>query len=227
MSRSTATLDAVDRGFLRRLTERSQARAAAVIDEPMAAAPVPEGPTGDAVAKAPVATGRPESAGCRPQDPGPAAPLVERLLYEAPQAWDAIAERVEDAHRRGASVIAVAGGRRGEGRTTVVQCLAKTLAARGRHVEVHDRAPVDGAHLFGGDRGPIVLVDAGVWFPGGPIRRSSLERMSLGCQAAILVRRADLPECAARGNAIESIGLKLLGEVLTMVPAGSIAAAVS
>jgi hypothetical protein len=152
---------------------------------------------------------------------------VERLLDAAPQAWDAIAQRVEHAHRDGAAVIAVAGARRGEGRTTVVECLAKTLLARGRRVEIHDRAPVEGTHLFGSDHGPIVLVDAGVWFPGGPFRRSWLQRVSLGCQAAILVRRADLPECAARGTAIEAVGLKLLGEVLTMVPAGPIADAVT
>ena len=34
----------------------------------------------------------------------------------------------------------------------------------------------------------------------------------------MLVRRADQPECVARGTAVESVGLKFLGEVLTMVP---------
>jgi len=146
-----------------------------------------------------------------------AGTLVERLLRAVPQAWAYLARRVEEAHCDGAEVIAITGARRGEGRTTVVACLAQTLAARGRQVECHYRVPGE-LPASGGNGGTIVLVDAGVWFPGGPLRRAWLARQSLGCQAAILVRRADQPECAARGVAIESVGLKVLGEVLTMVP---------
>lgn len=155
--------------------------------------------------------------------PGQKLGLVERLLLAAAGEWEAIANRIEDAHAAGATVIAVTGARRGEGRTTIVACLARALADRGRSVEIHDRAPVDVGHRAAGT---IVLVDAGVWFPGGPIRRDRLQRESLGCHAAILVRRAGQPECAARGTAIESVGLRLLGEVLTMVPAGGMPAAV-
>lgn len=146
--------------------------------------------------------------------------LVGRLLQAIPDVWDHLGERVEDAHRGGVEVIAITGARRGEGRTTVVACLARTLEARGRRVECHDRVPLTLAmpSRHGHHGGSIVLVDAGVWFPGGPLRRAWLERQSLGCHAAILVRRADQPACDARGAALEAIGLKVLGEVLTMTP---------
>jgi hypothetical protein len=143
--------------------------------------------------------------------------LVDRLLRVVPQAWAHLAQRVEDAHRGGAEVIAITGARRGEGRSTLVECLARVLAAGGRRVECHDRVPLE-LTPAGRDGGSIVLVDAGVWFPGGPLRRAWLERQSLGCHAAILVRRADQPACEARGAALEAVGLKVLGEVLTMVP---------
>ncbi|MFM9197286.1 MAG: hypothetical protein ACKOWG_16425 [Planctomycetia bacterium] len=143
--------------------------------------------------------------------------LVERLLRVVPDAWARLAGRVEDARRDGAEVIAIAGGRRGEGRTTLVECLTRTLAARGRRVESHARVPLE-LTTAGRDGGRIVLVDAGVWFPGGPLRRAWLERQSLGCHAVILVRRAADPACAARGTALEAVGLKVLGEVVTMAP---------
>ena len=147
--------------------------------------------------------------------------LVDRLLRVVPQAWANLAQRVEDAHRDGAEVIAVTGARRGEGRTTVVECLARTLVARGRRVECHAAGMSERSlpAIWPGDlRDCIVLVDAGVWFPGGPFRRAWLARQSIGCHAAILVRRADQPECAGRGEVLEAVGLKVLGEVLTMVP---------
>lgn len=219
MSAGTAPLDMIDRGFLRRFAVRLPESATRSAEEaegsdmrvvtgrsPRAGGPGAE----DAVAEHPLQASAPPP----PHDPGPGAPLVDRLLHVAPAAWEAVARRIEEAHREGAAVIAVAGARRGEGRTTLVECLRRTLTARGGRVEVVARPPCEGPR----DGGPIVLVDAGVWFPGGPLRRASLERASLGCHAAILVRRADQPECAARGIAIEAVGLKLLGEVLTMVP---------
>ena len=198
MTPATATLDAVDRAFLwhadrarRHPPQPSQARSAA--------APVPA------------------SGHSQPISDDGMGTLVDRLLRVVPHAWTQVAKRVEDARRDGAEVIAVAGARRGEGRTTLVQCLARTLVARGRRVECHDRVPL-GMASADRDAGNIVLVDAGIWFPGGPIRRAWLERQSLGCHAVILVRRADEPPCAARGTALEAVGLKVLGEVLTMVP---------
>jgi len=159
-----------------------------------------------------------------------ACALVDRLLRAVPQAWANLAQRVEDAHRDGAEVIAITGARRGEGRTTVVECLARTLVARGRQVECHDSGTSERslpAIWPGNSRDGIVLIDAGVWFPGGPFRRAWLARQSIGCHAAILVRRADQPECAARGAALEAVGLKVLGEVLTMVPPSTSAIRVS
>jgi len=147
--------------------------------------------------------------------------LVDRLLRAVPQAWVNLAQRVEDAHSDGAGVIAITGARRGEGRTTVVECLARALVSRGRRVTCHASVTPERSlpAIWPGDSEDcIVLIDAGVWFPGGPLRRAWLARQSIGCHAAILVRRADQPECAARGEALEAVGLKVLGEVLTMVP---------
>jgi hypothetical protein len=143
---------------------------------------------------------------------------VERLLAAVPEEWLALAIRVEAACAGGAGVIAVAGGRAGEGRSTIVACLAETLADRGHAVEVHDRAPVELPPAPQRGRVSVALVDAGVWFPGGPLRRSWLAKRSLGCQAAILVRRADEPECPAREAALVAVGVVVLGEVLTMAP---------
>lgn len=229
-------LDAVDRGFVARLAGHAcrplSARAApprpalepTVERDPVDAArrdhePSPITPGAHAVAPAltrDMSAGEPRSSSWPPPDPGPGGPLVDRLLHAAPDAWGAIARRVEDAHAAGASVVAITGARRGEGRSTVAACVARALVARGRPAEVRDRAPVDVGRRADA---PIVIVDAGIWFPGGPIRRAWVERQSLGCQAAILVRQAGQPPCPARGAAIEAVGLVLVGEVLTMVPA--------
>jgi hypothetical protein len=199
MTPATATLDAVDRAFLWHADQarRQPPRPAAAAD---AAAPVP-------------------AAATHPQpitDDGTGT-LIDRLLRVVPHAWSHLAKRVEDAHRDGAEVIAITGARRGEGRTTLVGCLARALMARGRRVECHDRVPLQLTSACR-EGGTIVLVDAGVWFPGGPLRRAWLERQSLGCHAVILVRSADHSACPARGVALEAVGLKVLGEVLTMTP---------
>jgi hypothetical protein len=215
MTPATATLDAVDRAFLwhadrarRHPSRPSQVRsigAAAAVSEAIAPRPA-------AAALVPAAAIHPQ-----PITDDGMGTLVDRLLRVVPHAWSHLAQRVEDAHRDGAEVIAVTGARRGEGRTTLVECLARALMARGRRVECHDRVPLELASA-GREGGTIVLVDAGVWFPGGPLRRAWLERQSLGCHAVILVRSADQPACPARGVALEAVGLKVLGEVLTMTP---------
>jgi hypothetical protein len=64
-----------------------------------------------------------------------------------------------------------------------------------------------------------VLVDAGIWFPPGPVRRQRLVVASLGCEAAILVSRGR-ERSAARAAALEAIGIECLGEVLTFTAAG-------
>jgi hypothetical protein len=201
MTPATSTLDAVDRAFLWHADQarRQPPRLASVGPVPVPAAIHSEQITPESITDNGTGT------------------LVDRLLRVVPQAWSHLAQRVEDAHRDGADVIAITGARRGEGRTTLVGCLARALEAGGRRVECHDRAPLELASA-GRDGGSIVLVDAGIWFPGGPLRRAWLERQSLGCHAVILVRRADQPACEARGAALEAVGLKVLGEVLTMVP---------
>ena len=216
MTPATATLDAVDRAFLWHAdrARRHPSRPSQVLSIAAAAA------VSEAIAPRPAAAPLvPAAAAIHPQpitDDGMGT-LVDRLLRVGPHAWSHLAKRVEDAHRDGAEVIAVTGARRGEGRTTLVGCLARALMARGHRVECHDRVPLEMASA-GPEGGTIVLVDVGVWFPGGPLRRAWLERQSLGCHAVILVRSADQPACPARAVALEAVGLKVLGEVLTMTP---------
>ena len=215
MTPATATLDAVDRAFLWHAdrARRHPSRPPQVLSNGAAVAVT------EAIVARPAAAALVPAAAIHPQpitDDGMGT-LVDRLLRVVPHAWSHLAKRVEDAHRDGAEVIAITGARRGEGRTTLVGGLARALMARGRRVECHDRVPLELASA-GREDGTIVLVDAGVWFPGGPLRRAWLERQSLGCHAVILVRSADQPACPARGVALEAVGLKVLGEVLTMTP---------
>jgi hypothetical protein len=215
MTPAIATLDAVDRAFLWHAdrARRHPSRPPQVLSNGAAAA------VSEAIVARPAAAALVPAAAIHPQpitDDGMGT-LVDRLLRVVPHAWSHLAKRVEDAHRDGAEVIAITGARRGEGRTTLVGGLARALMARGRRVECHDRVPLELASA-GREGGTIVLVDAGVWFPGGPLRRAWLERQSLGCHAVILVRSADQPACPARGVALEAVGLKVLGEVLTMTP---------
>jgi hypothetical protein len=124
-------------------------------------------------------------------------------------------------------VIAVAGCERGEGRTTLLQCLAATLQDRGRDVVCVE--PTDVAASRETSRGTavgggathdkrIVLVDAGIWFPPGPIRRQRLVVASLGSEAVILTRRADRPGAGSRAALLAALGIEVLGEVVTFTP---------
>jgi Mrp family chromosome partitioning ATPase len=143
--------------------------------------------------------------------------LVAWLLQEAAAQWAAVAKTVEQAVAEGARVIAVAGGARGEGRTTLVAGLAATLQARGKRAMVvaGSLAETGETLLEKGSDQPVVIVDAGIWFPPGPIRRDRLATLSAGCDAVILVRRAVQPPSPARAAAIAQTGCRLLGEVLT------------
>lgn len=232
------TLDALDRAFIARWEQRVAMGPPPAV---AAASPVVAGPTPvvtqDSDAPPPAAheeghDSQPTVAAC------PAAmraergdqDLVERLLAAGHQQWLALAAEVESARLAGHRVIAVAGGERGEGRTTLVACLARTLRDRGREVVVHGST----SDLAAGDTGPsdggrlhdkrIVLVDAGVWFPPGPIRRHRLLVASLGCDAAILVRRADRQPAPARETVLAAVGVAPLGEVLTFASAAHAAA---
>jgi len=157
----------------------------------------------------------------------PAAPevvapdLVDQLLEQAPEAWQSLAARVEQAHAEGLRVVAVAGAERGEGRTTVVTGIARALQQRGRRVVCSTQAPLATEESAAPpDDETIVLVDAGVWFPPGPIRRKILARFTLGCDTLLFVRRQDAPECPAYEQALAAIGIPVLGVVLTFAGAG-------
>jgi len=171
-------------------------------------------------AQAPAAAVPPPAA-----DLGPEDGIGARLLAAAWREWNDLAAVVEAARHRGRRVIGIAGSEPAEGRTQLVECLATALRARGR--EVVCAAPADlsaASEEIPGGGSPhdkrIVLVDAGVWFPPGPIRRARLAVVSLGCDAVILVRRADGRGGPAREAALEALGIEVLGEVLTFTAAG-------
>ncbi len=159
-----------------------------------------------------------EGATVSPPVPVGGGSVVDRLLHAAWPEWNGLAAHLEAARLRGRRVFAVAGGEPREGRTTLVECLATVLRERGRDVSC--TAPQELAATTASNAGHshdkrIVLVDAGIWFPPGPIRRHWLARCVLGSEAAILVRRADRRPTAARHTMLESLGIEVLGEVLT------------
>lgn len=210
------TLDPLDEAFLARWAMRA-GRANATM--PIEAEPLP-------AARA-VAHRRPAqtAALAAAVDVDPALPpLVTRLLTAAMPQWQALADEVETARTAGHRVIAITGGERGEGRTTLVACLAAALRGRRRDVitcgpdelATNDDGVVGGGELH--DK-RIVLVDAGIWFPPGPIRRERLLVASLGCDAAIIVRRADREPAPAWGVALAAVGVVPLGEVVTFAAA--------
>ncbi|HBB75010.1 MAG TPA: hypothetical protein DC048_11245 [Planctomycetaceae bacterium] len=244
-------LDAIDSAFLSRWQDHAGGRlhpngSAARLGEtdvtvhggaastPDDASPPPMRTATDDIAAAeivplppPAAAGPGRERSPRPMPPTPIAdaPLVERLLAAAWDDWHALAACVEDARLAGRRVIAIAGSRPGEGRSTLVACLAAALRARGRDVvcaQPHDCAEAAGVGSRLHDR-RIVLLDAGVWFPPGPLHRQRLMVSSLGVDAAILVRRSDAPGGTARRAALESLGIEVLGEVLTFTPTGETA----
>ena len=210
------TLDAIDRAFISRWESRGPAAPAS---RPLAAEPAatlaPPLVRPDA---APEQRSKTPAAPC--DDPGD-PDLVARLLVAGGRQWSALADEVEAARLAGHRAIGIVGGERSEGRTTLVACLARTLRDRSRDVVV-----LAGGMAAGGSRGVpadggrlhdkrIVLVDAGIWFPPGPIRRPRLMMASLGCDAAILVRRADRQPAPAWAAALAAVGVTVLGEVVT------------
>jgi hypothetical protein len=203
------TLDTLDAAFVRRWQ-------ALPTGSPPPPSPAPPLVTLDPVPyrAASVVPLAPPPSACTQDSMPDAAPLVDRLLADAACQWQVIADRVEAARSRGRRVIAVAGCERGEGRTTIVAALIRVLQSRGRDVIVGDPAH-PAAHAGPTHDKRIVLVDAGVWFPPGPIRRPRLLVASYGCEAAILVRRADRPATPAIEAALAAIGIESLGEVVT------------
>jgi hypothetical protein len=210
------TLDTLDAAFLRRW-QVVPPLPAAVSDITAAAPPSVAAPPAAAFA-APVEPSTPTRSDRPPVAETAAAPLLDRLLAAAEPQWQAIADRVEAARGRGRRVIAVAGHDRHEGRTTIVAAVAGVLRGRGRDVVVVEPGAAAVAAGPTHDK-RIILVDAGVWFPPGPIRRARLLVASYGCEAALVVRRADRPAVAAIEAALEAIGVEPLGEVVTFVTA--------
>lgn len=205
---SDRPLDVVDAVFLRRLPSDPMARATlSPSTEIEPAAPPAEEP----------AVTPPGSIAAHTDPIDVDHSLVEWLLDKVPEQWAALAVTVEQAVAGGLRVIAVAGGGGREGRTTLVAGLAATLAARGWRVIVAADPPEKADEMFvdsESDR-QVVIVDAGVWFPPGPIRRDRLASLSVGCDAAILVRRATQPPSPAWAAAIEQAGCRVVGEVVT------------
>jgi hypothetical protein len=139
--------------------------------------------------------------------------VLERLLATAWDDWCAVADEIEQARRRGRRVIAITACDRGAGCTTLAAGLVRVLTSRGhdarcgtletshRDATTHDRR--------------IVVVDAGVWFPPGRIQRRKLLVASMGCDAAILVRREGRPAPPGWSVALAAIGVEPLGEVIS------------
>jgi len=147
---------------------------------------------------------------------------LEQLLIHASSEWRQLADCIEQAHAGGSRVVAVAGRRRGEGRTTLVHGIARTLEDRGWRVACVQQPPVEAS---GSDAvADVILVDAGVWFPPGPVRRNRIANMACGCDAVLLVRRAAQPPCVVHEGVIKSLGLKVLGEALTFAAPLALAA---
>lgn len=146
-----------------------------------------------------------------------ARPDSSRLIAApAPDAWTPIADEIEAAAAAGCRVIAVVAVRRGEGCSTVAEGAVRALRARGLGAVCVIRPPLQlAARDAEVDAADIVVIDAGVWFPPGPIRRQHLARQAFGCDAVILVRRAERPPCQPQADALVAIGLRVLGEVET------------
>jgi Mrp family chromosome partitioning ATPase len=136
--------------------------------------------------------------------------------HPAADQWALIADEVERAAAEGCRVIAVVAVRRGEGCSTVAHGAVRALLARGRRAACVTKPPLQTAAADAdANAADIVIVDAGNWFPPGPIRRHQVSRHAFGCDAVILVRRADFPPCVAHAESLAAIGLRVLGEVET------------
>jgi hypothetical protein len=189
-----AAIDLIDRAFIGRFQGEAVEGEAV---EPLMSRPCAGEPLGD------------EESNDRPASNALTAALV-------PAAWAAIASELEAATAAGCRVIAVVAVRRGDGCSTVAQGAVRALVARGRRAACVTKPPLQLASRDAEvDRADIVVVDAGTWFPPGPIRRHHVARQAFGCDAVILVRRADRPRCEPHAEALAAIGLCVLGEVET------------
>jgi len=194
--------DLIDRAFM----ERFAPAAAHVVDVPCAAAAAP-------------GARDPDSATPQVVDSVVVDPVVATLLESHPDQWRRLADRVEDAMATGDIVIAVVGRERAEGRSTVVAGLGHVLRRRGHSIDCRhhpsDREPCAESHALVRP----VIVDAGVWFPKGPVHRGRVARAAIGCHAVVLVRRATRAPCPIHGAVLAGLGVHVLGEVVTFAEA--------
>ena len=154
------------------------------------------------------------------------------LLAALPSQWKAITDRVIEAQEGGHRVIAIAGHRVQEGRTTIAQGLFTILSASGWQVRCLDTMQelwcelIDDSQSVAWHRDQartsvpsskqsIVLVDAGIWFTRGPFRRREMASRVFGCDAVLLVRHADVPPCPHRQQLLGELGVFPIGEVVT------------
>ncbi|MFM7244357.1 MAG: hypothetical protein ACKO40_09325 [Planctomycetaceae bacterium] len=189
-------LDAIDRAFLDHWT------AGAVASPVRSVAAEPDIPVVPSICE-PAAS---------PPD-GSTADLLERLLATAWGDWCAVADEVEQARRRGRRVIAITACDRGAGCTTLATGLVRVLKERGHDARCGTLDTVCSDTSTHDKR--VVVVDAGVWFPPGRIQRRRLLVASVGCDAAILVRREDRPAPPGWSVALAAIGVEPLGEVIS------------
>lgn len=185
------TVDLIDQAFLRRLADPADLADPGCPDtvaaEPLTSVVVCDGPA-----------------------PAVDDPVVATLLLACTEQWGRLASHVEAAWAAGERVVAVAGRARGDGVSTVVRGLAHVFHQRGLAMTCRDRGWTDS-----GDDDCPVLVDGGVWFPPGPVHRGRLARAAFGCHAVVLVRRANRSPCLAHAAALEALGIRVLGEVVT------------
>lgn len=230
------TFDLLDRAFLQAASAGQQRTSAD--SQPSSAGcsaelhPATEPATAGAAAIEHPAAALPDVGG-KPAEADPADETVCRLIEEFPDQWAAVMAAVEGARRAGSRVIAIAGHEPGEGRTTLLHGLSRLLTERGWQVTPFATATAWWQELVGdgatwqwrqvqsatADDRDLVLVDAGIWFPPGPLRPRHLLLTMFGYDAALLVRHHDFPASPVREAAIHKAGLQAIGEVVSFAPA--------
>ena len=158
--------------------------------------------------------------------------VLAMLLTAVPEQWEMLADRIVDARKKGCRIIAIAGHHAEEGRTTITRGLCTVLRSDGRQVRCLGSSQELWRELIG-DSGmwqlhqdrqgcleshgkeDIILVDSGVWFSPGPFQKQDIASRVFGCDAVLLVRRADVTPCPSRQQFLLSLGVFPIGEVVT------------
>ena len=227
------TFDLLDQAFVQHAADRP--------GEPSGAPAGVANARGDAEVQASVQASGPAVAAAEwPNEPvalSAADALLARLLEDHPEQWWTVADRVCAAREAGHRVIAIAGHQSGEGRTTLMRGVAVMLEHLDWQVKMVESATAWWRELIGdaatwqwrqqvieGDR-DVVLVDAGIWFPPGPLRIHQLRNATFGFDAVLMVRHHETPPCPASEQALAATGVELIGEVVSFAPAAHARAA--